>query len=385
MSTFFKITFLFFVFLIFCTTSFSQQELILGSERYSEYFHLIKGKGVGIVANHSSIIKDKHLIDILFDKGIDIKKIFSPEHGFSGIADAGEKINVKKNYQTDIPIISLYGDDKKPSKKDLKEISIMIFDIQDVGVRFYTYLSTLHYVMEACAENNVPLIVLDRPNPNIQLIDGPVLEEDCKSFVGMHPVPIVYGMTIGEYSQMINGEYWLKNKIKCELKVIKIKNYTRNTEYELPIRPSPNLPNQQSIKLYPSLCLFEPTAISIGRGTKNQFQIYGHPDLPKTKFIFCPKSYPGAKNPKYKNICCNGVDLRSYVVQKQIILKWLIHAYENFKDKSNFFNKGFYRIAGNKKLKEQIELGVSENKIRETWKEDLIEFKKIRTKYLLYE
>ena len=260
----------------------------------------------------------------------------------------------------------------------------MVFDLQDVGVRFYTYISTLHYIMEACAEKNIPLIVLDRPNPNGHFIDGPVLENDCKSFVGMHPVPIVYGMTIGEYAQMINGEGWLNNQIKCQLKVIKLKNYTHKTHYELPLRPSPNLPNSQAIALYPSLCLLEPTVISVGRGTEMQFQIFGHPNLPKSKFNFRPKSNFGAKNPKLENKICNGVDLRKYNISNKIELKWIIDSYSNYPEPKNFFKEGFYKIAGTKKLKKQIEEGLSKKEIRRTWKEGLINFKRIRLKYLLY-
>ena len=260
----------------------------------------------------------------------------------------------------------------------------MIFDLQDVGVRFYTYLSTLHYVMEACAESNIPLIVLDRPNPNIQYVDGPILESTYKSFVGMHPVPIVYGMTIGEYAQMINGEGWLKNKIKVELKIIPIKNYTRDTFYELPIRPSPNLPNSKAIELYPSLCLMEPTVYSIGRGTELQFQIYGHPEYKNKGFYFKPRPNFGSKYPKHQNVLCYGKDLSNVSSPKKIELKWIIDAYQNFPHPDSFFLNGFNRIAGNSKLKQQLIKGTSEIEIRRSWEKDLNKFKKVREKYLIY-
>ena len=315
----FKNTFLFFLFFNLGFTCLGQQKIICAAEQIPKYIHLLKDQNIGIVANKASIVSGNiHLIDTLLSLGINIKKVFVPEHGFRGDADAGEKILSQKDPKTGLPILSLYGSQRKPSNKSLEDISSMVFDLQDVGVRFYTYISTLHYVMEACAEKNIPLIILDRPNPNAHYIDGPVLEKDCESFVGMHPVPIVYGMTIGEYAQMINGEGWLANHIKCKLRVIKLKNYTHKTHYVLPLRPSPNLPNAQAIALYPSLCLLEPTAISVGRGTEMQFQIFGHPSLPKSKFSFKPKPNFGAKYPKLENQICNGVDLRSYDMTNKI-------------------------------------------------------------------
>ena len=381
----FKSTFLFFVFFSLGFICFGQQKIITGAERIPKYIDSLKHQKIGIVANKSSILSiNSHIIDTLLSYGINIIKVFVPEHGFRGEADAGEKIISQKDPKTGLTMLSLYGDQRKPTKEQLKNVSTMVFDLQDVGVRFYTYISTLHYIMEACAEKNIPLIVLDRPNPNGHFIDGPVLESDCKSFVGMHPVPIVYGMTIGEYAQMINGEGWLNNQIKCQLKVIKLKNYTHKTHYELPLRPSPNLPNSQAIALYPSLCLFEPTVISVGRGTEMQFQIFGHPNLPKSKFNFTPKSNFGAKYPKLENKICNGVDLRKYKIRNKIELKWIIDSYSNFPEPKSFFKEGFYRIAGTKKLKTQIEQGLSEKEIRKTWEEGLINFKSIRLKYLLY-
>ena len=385
MKDYFKSTFLFFLFFNLVFICLGQQKIITGAEQIPEFIDILKDQNIGIVANRSSILSmDSHLIDTLLSLGININKVFVPEHGFRGEADAGEKIFSQKDPKTGLTILSLYGNQRKPSNEQLKGISTMVFDLQDVGVRFYTYISTLHYIMEACAEKNITLIVLDRPNPNGHFIDGPVLENDCKSFVGMHPVPIVYGMTIGEYAQMINGEGWLNNQIKCQLKVIKLKNYTHKTPYELPLRPSPNLPNSQAIALYPSLCLLEPTVVSVGRGTEMQFQIFGHPNLPKSKFNFTPKSNFGAKYPKLDNKICYGVDLRKYNMTNKIELKWIIDSYSNFPEPKSFFKEGFYRIAGTKKLKTQIEEGLSEEEIRRTWQEGLINFKRIRLKYLLY-
>ena len=385
MKVAFKSTFLFFLFFNSSIKCNSQQKLLTAAEQFPKYIKFLENENVGIVANKASFVyKNNHIVDSLISLGIIIKKVFVPEHGFRVSGDAGEKILDQKDTKTNLPIISLYGDQKKPNDNHLKGISIMVFDLQDVGVRFYTYISTLHYIMEACAEKNIPLIVLDRPNPNAHFIDGPVLEKDCKSFVGMHPVPIVYGMTIGEYARMINGEGWLKNKIKCQLRVIKIKNYKHNTNYELPYRPSPNLPNSKAIALYPSLCLLEPTAISVGRGTEMQFQVFGHPDLPKSKFTFIPIPNFGSKNPKLVNQLCNGVDLRDQASPNKIELKWIIECYKNFPKSKNFFKDGFFRIAGTKKLKNQIELGMNENDIRKTWEEDLKNFRKTRLKYLLY-
>ena len=385
----FKSTF-FLILISFSYLSFSQNndKLTLGADQIEFFLDDLKGKNVAIVANQTSKIKsDKrhvHIIDSLLSLNINIKKVFSPEHGFRGIADAGEKVEDGIDLKTGLPIISLHGSNKKPTINQMKDIDVVIFDIQDVGVRFYTYISTLHLVMEAVAENNKKLIILDRPNPNGHYIDGPILENNFKSFVGMHPIPIVHGMTIGELGIMINKEGWLKNKIKCDLKVIPIENYDRNIIYDLPEKPSPNLPNKKSINLYPSLCLFEQTPISIGRGTEMQFQIIGNPDWKKTDFKFRPKSMSGAKSPKHLNKICNGIDLRNYPLLNEINLEWIIYAYNKSKNKTSFFRSGFNRLAGNDKLKEQIINGLSEKEIKLSWKKGIENFKSIRLKYLLY-
>ena len=384
MKVILKITFLFFLFLGGLPDIHGQNNIVPGAAQFDKYIKILEGENVGIVAHQASLVGKTHLVDSLLAFKINIKKVFAPEHGFRGDADAGETVADEKDIKTGLPILSLYGNNKKPSAESLEGISVMLFDLQDVGVRFYTYLSTLHYVMEACAENGILLIILDRPNPNAHYTDGPVLEEDCKSFVGMHPVPIVSGMTIGEYAQMINGEKWLNDEIQCDLKVVTLKNYNHQTPYEIPLRPSPNLPNAHSIALYPSLCLLEPTVISVGRGTEMQFQIFGHPKLPKSNFTFTPQPNYGAKNPKLKDQLCYGEDLRNFKRPKRIELQWLIQSYNDFPEKESFFKKGFFRIAGNKKLQKQLEDGMSEKQIRKTWESDLKEFKKTRKKYLIY-
>jgi len=387
-SILFKSTFLFWLTMVSFTSASCQKQITISAANVDAYIPLLKEKKVGIVAHQASVISSAkntiHLVDLLRKKNISIQKVFAPEHGFRGTADAGEKIENQIDSKTQLPIISLYGKNRKPSKEQLKGIEIMVFDLQDVGVRFYTYLSTLHNVMEACAENNIPLIVLDRPNPNAHYIDGPVLNIEHKSFVGMHPVPIVYGMTIGEYAQMINGEKWLANSIKCDLTIIPLKNYTHQTTYELTIRPSPNLPNKQSIALYPSLCLLEPTRVSIGRGTDLQFQVYGHPGFPKTDFSYVPKSNFGSKNPKHKGQICYGENLTTVNPPSKIELKWLMNAYSDFPEKDLFFLKGFERISGISNLKKQLIEGASEKTIRNSWTDGLNKFKKTRIKYLLY-
>lgn len=360
-------------------------EIKNGADNYSNYLPLLMGKKIGIVTNQTGILSNKiHLVDFLLEKNIAIQKIFAPEHGFRGTADAGEHVVDGKDSKTGLFIISLYGDNKKPKSEQLEGINIMVFDLQDVGARFYTYISSLHYIMEACAENNIPLLILDRPNPNGSIVDGPILETAFTSFVGMHPIPLLHGMTIGEYAQMINGEKWLKNKIQCKLTVIPCVNYNRKMDYSLPVKPSPNLPNDQSVNLYASLCLFEGTNVSVGRGTEKQFQIYGSPYLPKTDFSFIPKPNFGAQNPVYNGVLCYGEDLSTYPRLNQLELKWIIKAYKTTTDKSKFFNPFFTKLAGNKKLQQQIEAGTSEDKIRESWKKGLIEFQEMRSKYLIY-
>ena len=384
-----KISF-FLILMTFSYLSFSQSnnKLIVGANRTELFLNHIEGLNVAVVANLSSKIKSNtksiHLIDSLLKLNIKIKKVFSPEHGFRGEADAGEKVEDGIDQKTGIPIISLHGTNKKPTKDQMKDIDVVIFDIQDVGARFYTYISTLHYVMEAVGENNKKLIILDRPNPNGHYVDGPILESKYKSFIGMHPIPIVYGMTIGEFGIMINEEGWLKNQIYSDIKVIPIKNYNRKMVYELPIKPSPNLPNKQSINLYPSLCFFEQTPISIGRGTNMQFQVIGSPEWENNDFSFKPISMSGAKYPKHIDQICNGIDLRESAYLSRINLKWLIDAYNKSKNKSAFFKDGFNKLAGNKMLKEQIIDGLSEKEIKQSWKSGVENFKLMRSKYLIY-
>jgi len=356
-----------------------------GADNYEKYLPLLKDKKVGIVTNQTGILSDKtHLVDFLLEKKIAIQTIFAPEHGFRGTADAGEHVVDGKDPKTGLPIISLYGDNKKPKPAQLDGINVMVFDLQDVGARFYTYISSLHYVMEACAENGVPLIILDRPNPNGRIVDGPLLEKEFTSFVGMHPIPLLHGMTIGEYAKMINGEKWLKDGVQCKLTVIPCTDYKREMDYSILAKPSPNLPNDQSINLYASLCLFEGTNVSMGRGTEKQFQIYGSPFLTKTNFSFTPKPNFGAKDPLYNGKECFGEDLTAYPKLNRLELKWLLKAYQNTSDKTKFFNAFFTKLAGTKKLQQQIESGISEEKIRESWMKDLESFKKMRTKYLIY-
>jgi uncharacterized protein YbbC (DUF1343 family) len=324
------------------------------------------------------------LVDFLLKNKINIQKIYAPEHGFRGTADAGEHVVDGKDVKTGIPILSLYGENRKPKPEQLEGIDVLVFDLQDVGARFYTYISTLHYVMESCAENNIPLLVLDRPNPNISIVDGPILEKEYSSFVGMHTIPLLHGMTIGEYAQMINGENWLKDGLRCDLKIITCAGYNREMKYSLLEKPSPNLPNDQAINLYPSLCLFEGTNVSVGRGTEKQFQIYGSPYLPKGDFSFTPMPNLGAKDPIYNGVECYGEDLTSIPKIDKLELKWLLKAYNQTEDKTKFFNAFFTKLAGSKKLQTQIEQGLTEDEIRATWKGGLYDFKKMRKPYLIY-
>ena len=380
----FKNTLLFTLVYLSLTSAYSQN-IIPGSERTNLYIDKLLDKKVAVIANNTSIIRsnnlDIHLIDTLIKRGVKIEKIFSPEHGFLGDKDDGEKI--ENGFYKSIEVISLYGKNRKINDNDIENIDILIFDIQDVGVRFYTYLSTLHYAMESVSRTNKKLIILDRPNPNSFYIDGPILDLKNKSFIGLHPVPIVYGMTIGEYGKMINGEGWLENNLKANLEVIKIKNYNHKLKYEPNIKPSPNLPNIQSIYLYPSLAFLEKTEVSVGRGTKTQFQIYGHPDF-NEKFSFIPKPNFGSQNPKLNGIKSNGEDLRDYKTGNRIELKWLINSYNQIKDKENFFRSDFNKLSGSSKLQDQIKNGIQESIIRDSWLEGLENFKKIRKKYLLY-
>ena len=369
----------------------SSVSVITGAQRTADYLPKLKNNKVALVVNQTSLINNTHLVDSLLKLGISIKTVFSPEHGFRGNADAGEVVKDAKDKTTGLPIISLYGKKKKPLSEDLAGIDIIIFDIQDVGVRFYTYISTLHYVMEACAENKIPLIVLDRPNPNGHYIDGEILQPNYRSFVGMHPVPTVYGMTIGEYAQMINGEGWLANQVKCDLTVISCKEYTHQTYYELPVKPSPNLPDMKSILLYPSLCFFEGTTLSIGRGTNKPFQVIGHPKL-KSNFQFTPMPNEGAKDPLHKGLECQGEDLslldtKTLKNEGKIDLSYIIKYHQKMKaiNEKYFLDNNFIdKLSGSDALRHLIENGKSEADIRASWKDGIESFKKIREKYLIY-
>ena len=380
----FKNTLLFILFFQLSNSVFSQ-EIIQGAERVDYYFNKLNDKKIAIIANNTSVIKtsngNTHIIDTLIARGLSVNKIFSPEHGFLGDKDDGEKF--EDSFYKNIEIISLYGGNRKLKDDDIEDIDIIIFDIQDVGVRFYTYLSTLHYAMESAARKNKKFIIMDRANPNSFYIDGPILDLKNSSFIGLHPVPIVYGMTIGEYGLMINGEGWLENNLKVDLEVIKLKNYNHKLKYEPPIRPSPNLPNIQSIYLYPSLAFLEKTEVSVGRGTTIQFQIYGHPDF-KGDFSFTPQPNFGSQYPKLKGVLSYGEDLRNYETSNMIELKWLINSFKQINDKNNFFRSDFDKLSGTSNLKKQIIEGLSESEIRDSWKEGLEKFKKIRKKYLLY-
>ena len=378
---------------VLCSTYAQNSSIVTGAERLDQYISDLKNKNIAIVANQTTIIKKEHLVDVLLNEGVNVQKVFSPEHGFRGKSDAGEKVKDEIDLQTGLPIYSLYGKSKrKPSKEILKDIDIIVFDLQDVGARFYTYISSLHYVMEACAENNVQLIVLDRPNPNGFYVDGPILDLKFRSFVGMHPVPVVHGMTIGEYANMINGEKWLNNMIQCSLEIIPCLNYNHNTRYVLPIPPSPNLPNMRSVYLYPSLCFFEGTNISIGRGTSFPFQVFGAPYFTNKEFSFTPKATFGAKNPKYKSITCYGSDLRNISLDtlkntKKLNLNWLVNSYKISKDSEDFFNKNnfFHLLSGTDKLMNLVKGGANPKHIYETYQKDLNEFKTIRKNYLIYD
>ncbi|MDB4088066.1 DUF1343 domain-containing protein [Flavobacteriales bacterium] len=365
--------------------------IVTGAERVNSYLNLLKGKRVAIVANQTSSIKQTHIVDSLLSLGVDIKKVFSPEHGFRGNASAGELVKSSMDVKTGLPLVSLYGKNKKPSALQLADIDIVIFDIQDVGARFYTYISTMHYVMEACAENNKKMLILDRPNPNGYYVDGPILKKEFKSFVGMHPIPVVHGLTVGELAFMINGEGWLKGGVKCDFKVIKCEKYSHSDYYKLPIAPSPNLPNMSSVYLYPSICFFEGTSVSVGRGTDLPFQVIGSPYLPKTSYSFTPSPNLGSKNPKYKGIECNGYDLNIFGLlyirnTKKLYLHWLIGLNEKTKGKEFITRASFFDLlAGTNQLRQQVIKGESIKTIQESWSSDLDEYMKMRGQYLIYE
>jgi len=371
----------------------SQQydEIIVGAERTGTYLPLIQNLSIAVVTNQTSLIGDTHLVDSLLSHGISIKAIFGPEHGFRGDQDDGISIEDGRDPRTGVPVISLYGKKKKPEAADLEGIDLVIFDIQDVGTRFYTYISTMHYVMQACAENGVKLMIFDRPNPNGFYVDGPMLEKQYPSFVGMHHIPVVHGMTMAEYAQMVNGEGWLGEGLECELSWVLCEAYDHQKKYRLPVNPSPNLQHMNAIYLYPSLCFFEGTALSVGRGTDFPFEVFGHPEMQNAEFTFIPESRPGAStNPKLQGMECFGKDLR--VMRElggdregRINLDWLIGAYENYPDKGSFFNSYFEKLAGTASLREQITNGFTSEQIKESWEPGLEEFRLIRDKYLLYQ
>lgn len=386
----------------------SNAGIIPAADQLDKYMPLLKGKKVAMLVNHTSTIGNAHIIDALLKEGINIKVVFGPEHGFRGNAPDGAKIETTKDAKTGIPVVSLYGKKNKPTPEDLKDVDVMVYDIQDVGTRFYTFISSMQYFMEAALENNIPLVILDRPNPNGFYVDGPVLDPKFRTFVGMQPVPVVYGMTTGEYAQMILQEGWLgeaANKAYENLKrirymdgatffqlhVIPVANYTHKSRYVLPIKPSPNLPDMESIYWYASTCFFEGTVLSEGRGTPKPFQYIGHPDMPKNMFSFTPVATSGAPNPKHKDKVCYGYNLSGSTaevlkkIDNKIQISYLIDAYKQFPDKANFFNKGIDRLAGTDELAKQIKEGKTEQEIRKSWEPKLSEFKKIRKRYLLYE
>ena len=370
----------------------SETVLRTGAERMEQYLPQLKGKRVALCGNQTSVVGKTHLVDTLLSRKVNLVKLFCPEHGFRGQAEAGATIASGKDPLTGLPVVSLYGKNKKPTAEQLASVEVILFDLQDVGCRFYTYISTLHYVMEAAAENGVKVIVLDRPNPNGFYVDGPVLEPQYKSFVGMHPVPVVYGMTIGEYARMINGEKWLANGVQCDLEVVTLEGYTHETRYELPVAPSPNLQNKKAILFYPSLCFFEGTNVSVGRGTDHPFEMYGAPGLLDGDYTFTPHAIPGvSENPPFKDQECRGELLASVCIDwnapGSLNLFFLLNAYHNYPDKANFFlkNNFFDKLAGTAVLRQKIIAGATEEEIRASWQPALDEFKSLRSKYLLYE
>lgn len=376
--------------------SFQNDKVKVGAEMFEDYVPLLKNKNVAMVVNQTSVIgnEKKHVVDELLAKGVSIKKILAPEHGFRGVADAGEHVDNTVDAKTGIPIVSIYGKTRKPSAEDLKGVDVILFDIQDVGVRFYTYISTLEYILESGAENNVPVIVLDRPNPNGHYVDGPILDKTLKSFIGMQSVPVVYGMTMGEYAKMINTEGWLSNSVKANLKVVKCKGYDHQTFYELPVKPSPNIPNMHAVYLYPSLCLFEGTNVSMGRGTNKQFQIYGAPFYPKekAKFTFTPMPNEGAKTPPQQGKECYGFDLSTLSISylqklRKMDLNYILNYYKDCSNSSEpfFLTTNFFeKLTGEYELRNQIMDGKTEAQIKAGWKSGIEKFKKIRKKYILY-
>ncbi len=378
-------SFLAFFFVSACKAQPDSSNLILGAGQLDSILPEISNKNVGLLVNHTSYAGDKHLVDLLLEKDIKIQAIFAPEHGFRGKADAGEEIKDGVDQKTGIKVMSLYGNTKRPSKSMMEGLDVVIFDIQDVGVRFYTYISTMHYMMEACAENGVKMIVLDRPNPNGSIVDGPILDPKYKSFVGMHPIPVIHGLTVGELALMINGEGWLRDGLKCDLQVVPMLHWKHSDHYTLPIPPSPNLPNDRAVKLYPSLCFFEGTHISIGRGTLFPFQVIGYPDKRFGEFSFTPQSIDGmAKQPMHEGTTCFGIDLRQATPPDHLDLGYILQYYKLWNSADPFFTRYFDTLAGTDKLRLQIEKGVSLGEIRKSWEEGLNSFKEKRKKFLLY-
>lgn len=369
--------------------NFYNKDILTGAEQMDRYIDLLKGKRVGLVVNQTSVVGKRHLVDTLHQLHINIRAIFAPEHGFRGDIDAGADVKTTVDPATKIPIISVYGKKKGPDSTDLADLDILVFDIQDVGVRFYTYISTLQYVMEACARYQKPLLILDRPNPNGFYIDGPVLKPGYTSFVGMQPIPVVHALTVGEYAMMLNGEKWLKDSLRCNLQIMTCRNYNHKMLYELPVNPSPNLTTMNAIFLYPTLCFFEGTIVSVGRGTDKPFQVFGYPGCPIGNYSFIPKVNTGNKSPLYLNKTCKGFDLSNYNVgyylnKRSIFLHYIIEMYQAAPDKENFFNDFFDKLAGTNQLRKDIIAGKNEAEIRASWQKDIQAYKQIRKKYLLY-
>lgn len=365
-----------------------KNQIIVGAEQSELYLNLLKNKRIGLVVNPSSMVKNEHLVDFLLKNKIEVAKIFAPEHGFRGNIDRGGHVKDEKDEKTGLPVVSMFGKNKRPTKEQLTNVDIMIFDIQDAGARFFTYISSMQEVMEACAAHKKKLIIFDRPNPLGDYVDGPVRQPGFKSFVGMQPIPIVHGLTVGELANMINGEKWLENGAHCDLTVIKVKNYKHSMHYQLPIKPSPNLPNYLSVRLYPSLCFFEATEISVGRGTEFPFQVIGYPDPEFGDSLFVPHDIKGMQmNPIQEGKTCYGVDLRTLNPENvTFTLKYLIDFYKKYKNKEAFFNRPewFNLLAGNDKLLIQIKAGKTEQEIKESWIPELDKYQKLRKKYLLY-
>jgi len=369
----------------------SSDSILVAAERPGAYLPLLYGKKVAVTANQTSMVNSTHLVDFLIENDVAVKKVFSPEHGFRGTASAGEKVKDGVDTPTGLPIISLYGSNKKPTADQIRDIDVVVFDIQDVGARFYTYISTLSYIMEACAEEGKKVVVLDRPNPHGYYVAGPVLKPGFESFVGMHPIPVVHGLTVGEYAKIVNGEGWLKDGVQCDLEVVRVHGWDHQTEYKLPVKPSPNLPNQQAIILYPSLCFFEGTNVSVGRGTDKPFQQIGAPWFEEGNQVFIPQSTAAAKYPKFEGEECRGYDLSQFANhylqgKGELYLFWLAESYQSAKDKSKFFSRPefFDLLAGTDQLRKGIIAGKSVEEMRLEWQDDLDDFKRLRQKYLLY-